>query len=143
MIGLKFTPRCEPVDIIVNGNFRGNYFICDQVEVKEGRVDIEEISDNDISGGYLIEIDIRALEEEKFFLTNRGIIGEIKYPDSEDITKEQENYIKKYLNKLEKSTYNGNLKYLDLPSFYRYFIIQEFCGDIDSTLSSFNCLKKR
>ena len=61
MIGLKFTPRCEPVDIIVNGNFRGNYFICDQVEVKEGRVDIEEISDNDISGGYLIEIDIRAL----------------------------------------------------------------------------------
>ena len=88
MIGLKFTPRCELVDIIVNGNFRGNYFICDQVEVKEGRVDIEEISDNDKSGGYLIEIDIRALEEEKFFLTNREIIGEIKYPDSEDITKE-------------------------------------------------------
>jgi len=88
MIGLKFTPRCELVDIIVNGNFRGNYFICDQVEVKEGRVDIEEISDNDISGGYLIEIDIRALEEEKFFLTNRGTTGEIKYPDSEDITKE-------------------------------------------------------
>jgi len=47
------------------------------------------------------------------------------------------------LNKLEKSTYNGNLKYLDLPSFYRYFIIQEFCGDIDSTFSSFNCHKKK
>ena len=91
----------------------------------------------------MIEIDQRALEEEKFFLTNRGIIGEIKYPDSEDITKEQENYIKKYLNKLEKSTYNGNLKYLDLPSFYRYFIIEEFAGDIDSTLSSFNCHKKK
>ena len=87
MIGLKFTPRCELVDIIVNGNFRGNYFICDQVEVKEGRVDIEKILDNDISGGYLIEIDARALEEEKFFLTNRGIIGEIKYPNSENITK--------------------------------------------------------
>ena len=79
MIGLTFTPRCESVDVIVNGNFRGNYFICDQVEVKEGRVDIEKILDNDISGGYLIEIDARALEEEKFFLTNRGIIGEIKY----------------------------------------------------------------
>jgi len=78
MIGLTFTPRYESVDVIVNGNFRGNYFICDQVEVKEGRVDIEKILDNDISGGYLIEIDARALEEEKFFLTNRGIIGEIK-----------------------------------------------------------------
>ena len=87
MIGLTFTPRCESVDVIVNGNFRGNYFICDQVEVKEGRVDIEKILDNDISGVYLIEIDARALEEEKFFLTNRGIIGEIKYPNSENITK--------------------------------------------------------
>ena len=88
MIGLTFTPRCESVDVIVNGNFRGNYFMCDQVEVGEGGVDVEKILDNDISGGYLIEIDARALEEEKFFLTNRGIIGEIKYPDSEDITKE-------------------------------------------------------
>jgi len=143
IIGLKFTPRCEPIDIIFNGNFRGNYFICDQIEVNEGRVDIEEISDDDISGGYLIEIDRRAIEEEKYFLTNKGIVGEIKYPDEDDITKAQENYIKKYLNKLEKYTYNGDLRYIDLPSFYKYFIIQEFCGDIDVMFSSFHCHKKK
>ena len=34
IIGLEFTPRCEPVDRIMNGNFRGNYLICDQIEVK-------------------------------------------------------------------------------------------------------------
>jgi hypothetical protein len=34
IIGLEFTPRCESVDLIMNGNFRGNYLICDQVEVK-------------------------------------------------------------------------------------------------------------
>ncbi len=79
------------------------------------------------------------LKEEKYFLTNKVIVGEIKYPDMDDMTKEQEKYIKKYLNKLEKSTYNRDFKYLDLPSFYRYFIIQEFCGDIDSMLSSFHC----
>ena len=143
MIGLNFTPRYKPVDVILNGNFRGNYFICDQIEVKIGRVDIDEISDDDISGGYLIEIDKRATKEEKYFLTDKGLVGEIKYPDSDDITKEQENYIKQYLNKLEKSTYNGNLKYLDLSSFYKYFIVQEFCGDIDSMLSSFHCHKKK
>ena len=143
MIGLEFTPRCEPVDVIVNGNFKGNYFVCDQVEVKEGRVDIEEISDNDITGGYLLEIDQRATKEEKYFLTEKGLIGEIKYPDSDDITKEQENYIKKFLNKLEKNVYLGKLKYIDLYSFYRYFIIQEFCGDIDTVLSSFNVHKKK
>ena len=142
-VGLKFTPRCDPVDVIVNGNFRGNYFVCDQIEVKKGRVDIEEISDDDISGGYLIEIDQRAIKEKKYFLTDKGIVGEIKYPDEDDITKEQDNYIKQYLNQFEKSTYNGDFKYIDLPSFYRYFIVQEFCGDIDSMLSSFHCHKKK
>ena len=143
IVGLNFTPTCKPVDVIVNGNFRGNYFICDQIEVKKGRVDIDENKGDDISGGYLIEIDKRATEEEKFFLTDKGLVGEIKYPDEDDITKEQENYIKQYLNKLEKYTYLGDLKYLDLPSFYRYFIVQEFCGDIDSMLSSFHCYKKK
>ena len=143
IVGLNFTPTCKPVDVIVNGNFRGNYFICDQIEVKKGRVDIEENEGDDISGGYLIEIDKRATEEEKFFLTDKGLVGEIKYPDEDDITKEQENYIKQYLNKLEKYTYLGDLKYLDLPSFYKYFIVQEFCGDIDSMLSSFHCHKKK
>ena len=48
-----------------------------------------------------------------------------------------------FLNKLEKNVYLGKLKYIDLYSFYRYFIIQEFCGDIDTVLSSFNVHKKK
>ncbi len=145
-IGLPFTPRCRFLDVIMNGSFRGNYYICDQVEIKKGRVDIKIANDEkdpDITGGYLIEIDGRAGEEEKYFFTEKGLIGEIKDPDSDDITKEEENYIKLYLNKVEKQVYLGNLQYLDLPTFYRYFIMQEFCGDIDTTLSSFHLTKRR
>ena len=145
-IGLPFTPRCRFLDVIMNGSLRGNYYICDQVEIKKGRVDIKIANDEDdpdITGGYLIEIDGRAGEEEKYFFTEKGLIGEIKDPDSDDITKEEENYIKLYLNKVEKQVYLGNLQYLDLPTFYRYFIMQEFCGDIDTTLSSFHLTKRR
>ena len=145
-IGLPFTPRCRFLDVIMNGSFRGNYYICDQIEIKKGRVDIKIANDEDdpdITGGYLIEIDGRAGEEEKYYLTEKGLIGEIKDPDSDDITKEEENYIKLYLNKVEKQVYLGNLQYLDLPTFYRYFIMQEFCGDIDTTLSSFHLTKRR
>ena len=145
-IGLPFTPRCRFLDVIMNGSFRGNYYICDQVEIKKGRVDIKIANDEDdpdITGGYLIEIDGRAGEEEKYFLTEKGLLGEIKDPDSDDITKKEENYIKLYLNKVEEQVYLGNLQYLDLPTFYRYFIMQEFCGDIDTTLSSFHLTKRR
>jgi len=143
IIGLEFTPRCKPVDLIMNGNFRGNYFICDQIEVNKGRIDIEEMTEDDISGGYLIEIDSRAANEEKYFKTDKGILIEIKYPDSDDITEAQENYIKQFMNILEINVYNGNLSYIDLDSFYKYFIIQEFCGDIDTVLSSFHCTKRK
>ena len=76
-------------------------------------------------------------------MSEKGLVAEIKDPDSDDITEDQESYIKSYLNEMEKSVYNGYLNYIDLYTFYRYFIIQEFCGDIDSTLSSFNYRKKR
>ena len=101
----------------MNGSFRGNYYICDQVEIKKGRVDIKIANDEkdpDITGGYLIEIDGRAGEEEKYYLTEKGLIGEIKDPDSDDITKKEENYIKLYLNKVEEQVYLGNLQYLSL-----------------------------
>ena len=143
IIGLEFTPRCESVDLIMNGNFRGNYLICDQIEVKEGRVDIEEITEDDETRGYLIEIDARADSEEKYFRTNKGILIEIKYPDSDDITQAQEHYIKQFMDILEKNAYNGNLTYIDLDSFYKYFIMQEFCADIDIVLSSFYLTKRK
>ena len=130
----------------MNGSFRGNYYICDQLEIKKGRISIKIANDEkdpDITGGYLIEIDKRAIEEEKYFLTEKGLVGEIKEPDSDEITKEEENYIKLYMNKMEKNVYLGNFEYLDLHSFYRYFIMQEFCGDIDTVLSSFHLTKRR
>ena len=148
-IGFKYTPRCVFLDVIFNRNFRGNYYICDQVEVKKGRVEVTEMTENDnsypnITGGYLLEFDQRVLGDEKlFFLTDRGLVGEIKYPDEDDITKEQINYIRTYMNSFEKYTYNGNFKYLDLDTFYKYFIMQEFCGDVDIVISSFHIYKER
>ena len=131
----------------MNGSFRGNYYICDQLEIKKGRIDIKIANDEkdpNITGGYLIEFDKRAAEEEeKYFLTEKGLVGQIKEPDSDEISKEEENYIKLYLNKMEKNVYLGNFQYLDLPSFYRYFIMQEFSGDIDTVLSSFHLTKRR
>ena len=127
----------------MNGNFRGNYYICDQVEVKSGRVDIGSPDDDDITGGYLIEFDSHSIEEEKYFLSEKGLVAEIKDPDSDDITEDQESYIKSYLNEMEKSVYNGYLNYIDLYTFYRYFIIQEFCADVDTVLSSFHVTKRK
>jgi hypothetical protein len=89
----------------------------------------DDITEPNITGRYLLEIDYRAPESgDKYLITNKGLRLEIKYPDSDDITIEQENYIKKYLNDLEERIYNYNLSYIDENSFYKYFLMQEFCA---------------
>ena len=58
----EYTVKCKPVDVIINGNFKGNYYICDPIEVGNNRVNISKTSENYLIksnnyGGYLLEID--------------------------------------------------------------------------------------
>lgn len=59
---MPYTPYCQPVDLMMNGEYKGTYQLCDQLEVGEGRVEIDELdletTDNpEVTGGYLYEYD--------------------------------------------------------------------------------------
>ena len=131
-VGLSYTPFCHPVDLIVNGEYRGCYQLCDQVEAADGRVEAKN--------GYLIEIDAYAYNEDVWFSSNKGTPVTIKHPDEDDITDQQIEFIKSYFNKMETAVFstnfkdetNGYRKYLDLDSFLRNFIVGEFSGNTDT-----------
>ena len=46
---MKYTPACLPVDLMVNGEYKGNFDLCDQVEQGKGRVEIEKMSKKNIN----------------------------------------------------------------------------------------------
>ena len=131
-VGLSFTPFCHPVDLIINGEYRGCYQLCDQVEAAKGRVDAKD--------GYLVEIDAYAYNEEVWFSSNRGTPVTIKHPDEDDITQEQRKFINDYFNRMETAVFASNFtdeaegyrKYLDLDSFLKNFIVGEFAGNTDT-----------
>ena len=131
-VGQPYTPFCHPVDLIINGEYRGCYQLCDQVEAASGRVPAKD--------GYLIEIDAYAWDEEVMFASKTGIPVTIKHPDEDDITDEQKKFIENYFNKFEAAALASNYtdvnsgyrKYLDLDSFLRNFIIGEFCANTDA-----------
>ncbi len=141
-MGMAYTPFCRPVDVFLNGEYKGCYQFCDQVEVNENRVNVTEIEsgDSDISGGYLIEIDgnLQVYQNEEFyFYSNKRIPVTIKSPDEGDAEKA---YISDYFNKMEAAVFAENFldeeegyrKYLDLESFLRNFIIGELVGNPDA-----------
>lgn len=144
-IGLAYTPYCHPVDVVLNGEYKGCYQLCDQIEVNENRVNITEMEPEDLalpalSGGYLIEIDAYAKNETSYFISNSDIPVTIKSPDDEDIVSVQSAYIKEFFNAMEAAAFaynyddeeNGYRKYLDLDSFLKHFIVGELSGNTDT-----------
>lgn len=121
-VGMAYTPFCAPVDVILNGDYKGCYQLCDQIEVAKGRVDAKD--------GYLIEIDAYAYGEDVYFYSNRGIPVTVKYPKEDVITSEQLSFITNFFNKFESAS--DYSKYLDIDSFLRNFIVGEFCGNTDT-----------
>ena len=138
--GLPYTPFCAYVDVILNGDYKGCYQLCDQIEVRKNRVDITEMTTSDISGealtgGYLIEADAYAGDEPEqgMFWSNKGTGVTIKSPDDDEITPEQKEYIRSHYNKME----NNWRTYLDLNTFLRHFLVGEMSGNTDTYWSMY------
>ncbi|MCQ2369081.1 MAG: CotH kinase family protein [Paludibacteraceae bacterium] len=147
IFGLEYTPAARSVDVFVNGEYRGNYQLCDQVEQGDNRVNVTKMKNTDtegdnLTGGYMIEIDAYAPDEgeqkrdKSWFYTNHNTPVTIKYPDEDDIVPQQTNYIKQYVNKVQQAVYDRKKseidKIFDVESFLKHFLIGEFSGNTDT-----------
>ena len=98
-LGMPYTPYGTAVDVLLNGEYKGCYQLCDQIQVHKNRVNITEmtIHDNEgsaLTGGYFIEIDAYADQEKSWFKSVKGNPVTIKSPDEDSITTNQRNYIR-------------------------------------------------
>ena len=149
IFGLKYTPSCRYIDLILNGDYVGNYMICDKIEVSKDRVDIAKmdetcIEEPEISGGYLLQGRGNGRNRDILsFKTNKGITLSYEYPKLEDITEEQKIYIKNKIDEIEAKVYENITENIDLESFARYFLVEDFSGNQDIIFNSFYLYKER
>jgi len=140
-----YTPGTRFVEVVLNGEFLGNYLLTDQVEVGETRVNIPELKPSspeaDISGGYLLEVDER-LDETVWFRSALQVPFTVKSP--EDITAAQLNYIKNYIQETENTLYSlhfadtvtGYNKYINTESFINWYLVNELMKNNDAVFYS-------
>lgn len=148
---LDWTPRCQSVELVLNGKHQGTYLLIEQVRVDNDRVPITEMTaeDNDgeaLTGGYLLESDFHYDNLVQWmdphggtvqWGSNSGIPFGIKYPDEDEITPQQLNYIKQYIYDTAEALYGENFtdpeegyaKYIDVDSFVDYWIVFEVMGN--------------
>ncbi|MDR1715528.1 MAG: CotH kinase family protein [Prevotella sp.] len=141
-MGFAYTPRMEYVDVVLNGDFIGNYMIGEHIRIDKDRVNIAEMgpSDTNISGGYLLEIDERKGEPVWFETEEAKMVFCVNRP--EDIPDNQKEYIRDYIQKIENIIYGKNdintiselPKYLDMKSFIDYLLLSELSKNVDGNL---------
>ncbi len=141
---MKWTPWSQVVDLVVNGDYRGTYTLADHVDVHSGRIEITEMTENDvddesITGGYYVEVDNNAYREPYNFTSYYGNPISIHDPDEDIMQPEQFWYIQDTWNNMESVVYSpnytdpekGTRSVLDLETFLRHFLTSEFNGNTD------------
>jgi len=155
----RYAPRTKHFDLYINGVYRGVYVMVEKIKRGKYRVNVSKLKETDIAGdsltgGYLWAFDKVGTNtggggsnnqggiEAEGFNTSDGLNVILHYPKKANIQKEQEEYLKKYLNDLEALFMNGKNgdgyeKYVDLGSAVDYVLHQEITNNGDSYWCSF------
>ncbi len=146
-LGMPYTPRQIPVELVLNGEYEGLYFLCEKIRVESGRVDIMEQQDNDsnpdnATGGWLLEIgydDKKPVVIEQFEnndITNNWFAFTSNSP--EVLSQVQYGYIHNIIHRADScifvpdKTDTGWEEYFDIKALARFYVIQEVTENVES-----------
>ena len=133
---MDWVPRGKFVELFLNGEYQGNYYLCEQIKIDKNRVNIKEFDDESTdgeSGGYLLEFDTNYQGEINYFKTSSyNYPVTIKDPDEDCITSWKHplyTYIQEFVNEADNAAqeYDNDklLSKIDLSSFVNFFLIYE------------------
>ncbi len=144
------------VELVVDGDYRGVYIICERIKRDDDRVDIAKLTATDltgdqVTGGYILRIDW--LDNPEGFDSNHNaqsgdpMFFQWYYPKANNILEAQVAYIQSYMQTFEEAVFGPNFQnstgshwshYADLTSFVDFLIINEVSKNSDGyKLSSY------
>lgn len=159
-----WAPHTKPVELILNGEYKGIYLLMEKVKRGNDRIDIAkldstELFGDDLTGGYILKLDKNSGQSSPGWTSpyapwpSGGSAIEInyEYPDASEIMPEQIDYIQAYVDSFEDALAGPNFadpiigfrKYVDVNSCVDAFIIQEFTRSIDAYRKSFFMYKDK
>ncbi len=171
-IGLAYTVESEWVDLYLNGQYWGNYLLCERVEVGENKVAVEDLEEEtmalngdmeelelfdtgtqkgvlaeknpeDIRGGYIIEKDY-FYDSISGFETEDGNPFSFKSPQY--ATQEQVEYMADYVQQIEDMILSDDERlfdYIDVDSFVLRYLVDEAVLNSDFGVTSMFFYKDR
>lgn len=162
----RYASRTRFVELTINDNYKGVYVFMEKLKRDKERIDIEKLksdenSGEDLTGGYILKIDkIAGSNVGEGYNNQNSFASKVppanspnsiirflyEYPDAEDISEAQKDYIQEYIYGFEAALSSDNFKdpdlgyapYIDVSSFIDFFILNEIANNVDGfRLSTF------
>ena len=135
MTNIPYHSTQYPVDVFVNGTYRGVYTFGEQLEAKKERIDLEE-SYTEVDTDYLLEVggsDVGDVLNRDYFHMGTLRFVAIKHPESEKLSQAQLDYLLDYVKKADDAVKNlSNYEdYIDVDSLIDWVIIHELTYNLD------------
>ena len=148
---MEYVPDGRFCELVLDGTYYGVYVLTEVVSKGKKRLNLPDPGEtgDSLTGGYLMEVDRDEginYTSKYHPVTNSGqsiswlyVHYQYKWPDYEDLANKQVAYIKKAIDKMEKSfsslSYKnpetGYRKYIDVRSFIDYQLATEFGHNVD------------
>ncbi|OWY25721.1 T9SS C-terminal target domain-containing protein [Sphingobacteriales bacterium UPWRP_1] len=146
----NYSVRAQLCEVLIDGSYKGIYVIGEKIRRDANRVDIAKLTAADtvgdaLTGGYILQQNY--WDANNSFQSNYSPIDHpefdvhfvYEYPDYNTILPVQKSYIASYIDSLETALYSDNFadpdlgyrKYMDIPSFIDYFLVNELSRNAD------------
>ncbi len=156
----EYAARTQHCEVIINGEYMGIYFLCEKIKVDDNRVIVEKLTAADntpplVTGGYIFKHDYSAAGWVSQWTDANcpatSLDYQYYYPKPNDISAQQGNYIKSFVDSFETALLGANFanpvtgfrKYIDEKSFIDYFLINELALNGDGFKKSMYFHKDR
>lgn len=150
---LAWTPDCRPVEVVLNGDYIGLYFLTEVIRVDKDRVNVTEqddSSDEDVTGGWLVEVDNYSTDPHiSVKMSDKSQDIWITYKSPEVLSEAQENYLQEQFDAIRDAVYCKDRKstewenLVDMEAMARLYVVREIMQDEEGFHGSFYLHKER
>ena len=134
-LGLPYTNHTRYVELFLNGDYKGIYQLTEQIQQNKNRVAVSD------EHGILIALDVddgpgeSPYANDNFWSKVYRMPVCVKYPDDEHWTANTVDSVRSVFAELERAIKNKDYaqvqQLLDVPSFIKYLLIQEFVYNVE------------
>ena len=143
ILEMPWTPDDKPVELVLNGDYKGLYFLTETVRVAKKRVNVTEQADlsaTDVDGGWLVEIDNYDTDPHISVMEKSPEPYEIyfTYQSPEQLSQAQRDFLQAEMERINTLVYDADKSncrwadYVDLDQLARYYVVQELVDDYEA-----------